>query len=340
LKANADTLGALQLQQESGPLASSAISSAYDELGRIASRTVQGASAETFQYDALGRVTVHTNDLGTFNLGYLGQTNQIASRQLASSTLATTWSYLTSTNDRRLAGIANTGLTAGHFSNFTYATTPENFIAGITETSDATAVYPGAGSQTATYNNLNPLTNLSGQALTFDANGNLTSDGQRTYTWDAENRLVGIGYPGVTGKATAFTYDGLSRRAATAARRRVAAVPRSRRTCGAATPSARRAMPATRRSAATTTRASTYRAHRPRRCTTASTRSARCGARSPALQAHRPMATIPTGRRCRPPRRSLTSSTLACSSMPIAHFISPSIEPTTPSQDVGCRAIP
>jgi RHS repeat-associated protein len=214
LKANADTLGALQLQQESGPLASSAISSAYDELGRIASRTVQGASAETFQYDALGRVTVHTNDLGTFNLGYLGQTNQIASRQLASSTLATTWSYLTSTNDRRLAGIANTGLTAGHFSNFTYATTPENFIAGITETSDATAVYPGAGSQTATYNNLNPLTNLSGQALTFDANGNLTSDGQRTYTWDAENRLVGIGYPGVTGKATAFTYDGLSRRAA------------------------------------------------------------------------------------------------------------------------------
>jgi RHS repeat-associated protein len=207
------SLGALQLQQESGPLASSAISSAYDELGRLASRTVQGAGAETFQYDALGRLSVHANDLGTFTLSYLGQTDQITGRQLASSTLATAWSYLGNTGDRRLSGIANTGLTTSHFSNFTFTTTPENFISGITEASDAATVYPAAGSQSATYNNLNQLTNLSGQARTYDANGNLTSDGQRTYAWDAENRLVGITYPGVSGKATAFTYDGLDRRA-------------------------------------------------------------------------------------------------------------------------------
>ncbi|MBS0522228.1 MAG: hypothetical protein JSS04_01230, partial [Proteobacteria bacterium] len=205
--------GALQLQQESGPLPSSAITSAYDVLGRLSSRTVQGAGVETFQYDAIGRLSVHTDDLGTFNLSYLGQTDQTASRQLASSTLATAWSYLTNTGDRRLAGIANTGLTAGQFSNFTYTTSPENFITGITESSDASAVYPSVGSQTAMYNTLNQLTNLSGQALTFDANGNLTSDGQRTYAWDAENRLVGITYLGVSGKATAFTYDGLGRRA-------------------------------------------------------------------------------------------------------------------------------
>ncbi len=206
------SLGALQLQQESGPLASSAITSAYDELGRLASRTVQGAGAETFAYDPIGRLITHTNDLGAFALGYLGQTGQITSRALASSTLATTWSYLTNTDDRRLAGITNTGLTAGQFSNYSYTTTPENFISSITEASDASAVYPAAGSQTATYNNLNQLTNLSGQAVTFDAVGNVTSDGQRTYTWDAENRLAGITYPGVSGKATAFTYDGLGRR--------------------------------------------------------------------------------------------------------------------------------
>ena len=174
---------------------------------------MQGAGAETFAYDAIGRLTGHSHDMGAFTLAYLGQTGQIASRTLASSTLATSWSYLNNTGDRRLAGIANTGLTAGQFSNFTYTTTPENSISGITESSDASAVYPAAGSQTATYNTLNQLTNLSGQALTFDANGNLTSDGQRTYAWDAENRLVGITYPGVSGKATAFTYDGLGRRA-------------------------------------------------------------------------------------------------------------------------------
>ncbi len=72
------------------------------------------------------------------------------------------------------------------------------------------------GAQAATYNNLNQLTNLSSQTRTYDADGNLLSDGTRTYAWDAQNRLVGISYPGFPGKATAFTYDGMSRRTAIA----------------------------------------------------------------------------------------------------------------------------
>jgi hypothetical protein len=95
------------------------------------------------------------------------------------------FSDLPNSGDRRLSGIANTGLAAGQYSNYTFTTTPENFISGITETSDAPSVYPAAGTQTASYNNLNQLTSLSGQALSFDAAGNLTSDGQRSYTWDA-----------------------------------------------------------------------------------------------------------------------------------------------------------
>jgi YD repeat-containing protein len=42
------------------------------------------------------------------------------------------------------------------------------------------------------------------------------SDGRRSYSWDAENRLVGITYPGTSGKATTFSYDGLDRRTAIA----------------------------------------------------------------------------------------------------------------------------
>jgi RHS repeat-associated protein len=82
----------------------------------------------------------------------------------------------------------------------------------ITEASDAAAAYPPTGSQSATYNNLNQITNLSGQILTWDLNGNLASDGQRNYAWDVENRLVSITYPGQPGKQTTFTYDGLGRR--------------------------------------------------------------------------------------------------------------------------------
>jgi YD repeat-containing protein len=116
--------------------------------------------------------------------------------------------------DRRLAGISNIGLSSGQSSTYGYTTTPENVISAITETSDSPAVYPSALTQTGSYNNLNQLTNLSGQALSFDTNGNLLSDGQRNYSWDAENRMVGISYPGQPGKQTAFTYDGLSRRTA------------------------------------------------------------------------------------------------------------------------------
>ncbi|MGC1302357.1 MAG: RHS repeat-associated core domain-containing protein [Caulobacteraceae bacterium] len=210
------SLGALQLQQETGPFSNDSIAYAYDALGRLASRTVAGAGPETFQYDAIGRLSGHASDLGAFTLSYLGQTAQITQRQLTTggSSLATAWSYLNNAGDRRLAGISNTGLASGQFTNFQFTTTPENQISGIVQTSDATVDYPAASGQTATYNNLNQLSNLSGQALSFDTNGNLLSDGMRTYSWDAENRLVGIAYPAQPGKQTAFAYDGLSRRTA------------------------------------------------------------------------------------------------------------------------------
>jgi hypothetical protein len=75
------SFGALQLQQEASPLFNSAISYAYDQLGRLISRTVTGAGAETFQYDALGRPINHASDLGPFALSYLGQTGQITQRR-------------------------------------------------------------------------------------------------------------------------------------------------------------------------------------------------------------------------------------------------------------------
>jgi RHS repeat-associated protein len=48
----------------------------------------------------------------------------------------------------------------------------------------------------------------SSATLTYDSNGNMTSDGTNTYAWDAENRLIQITYPG-SGNNSQFTYDGL-----------------------------------------------------------------------------------------------------------------------------------
>lgn len=43
-------------------------------------------------------------------------------------------------------------------------------------------------------------------SLTYDLNGNLTNDGTNTYSWDAENRLVKITYPG-SGNFSEIAYD-------------------------------------------------------------------------------------------------------------------------------------
>jgi RHS repeat-associated protein len=60
----------------------------------------------------------------------------------------------------------------------------------------------------ATYNVNNQLTQWKGASLTYDANGNLTSDGTNTYTWNARNQLVTIS----GGASASFQYDPFGRR--------------------------------------------------------------------------------------------------------------------------------
>ncbi len=50
----------------------------------------------------------------------------------------------------------------------------------------------------------------SATSLSYDLNGNLLNDGTNSYSWDAENRMIKITYPG-TGNYSTFSYDGLGR---------------------------------------------------------------------------------------------------------------------------------
>ena len=71
------------------------------------------------------------------------------------------------------------------------------------------------GVQSASYNSLNQITSLgSGATYVYDAAGNLTDDGVRTFSWDAENRLIGIGSKADPAQVVSFRYDGLGRRTA------------------------------------------------------------------------------------------------------------------------------
>jgi RHS repeat-associated protein len=57
--------------------------------------------------------------------------------------------------------------------------------------------------------NLSVATGTS-SSLTYDLNGNMTSDGTNSYSWDAENRLLSIVYPG-SGNNSQFAYDSFGR---------------------------------------------------------------------------------------------------------------------------------
>jgi RHS repeat-associated protein len=240
--------GALQLAREAGPFTNDAIAYAYDPLSRLASRTVD-SNTESFAYDKLSRLITHGTALGIFNLGYLGQTEQLTSQQISTGTVGTTWQYDTNTNDRRLKAINNSGATR----SFSFTTTPESLITQIQETApqgsawapktwnynyddayrltqassgagaygysldstdNITSLQSPGGTTSASYSSLNQIVNFGSNAYAYDKNGNVLDDGLRTYTWDAENRLLSITSRSNAALKTVFKYDGLGRRTA------------------------------------------------------------------------------------------------------------------------------
>lgn len=109
------TNGGMKPSSIAGPYSNDTVSLTYDALSRMSGRTITGGN-ETFGYDVLSRLTTHGTPLGTFTDTYLGQTNQITDQSVTngSTTVSTNWSYDTNTNDRRMIGITNSGVTRSY----------------------------------------------------------------------------------------------------------------------------------------------------------------------------------------------------------------------------------
>ena len=60
------------------------------------------------------------------------------------------------------------------------------------------------------YDDANQIATFGGTSFSYDANGNLTADGSKTYTWNARNELTGLS----GGVSASFAYDGFGRRRA------------------------------------------------------------------------------------------------------------------------------
>jgi RHS repeat-associated protein len=151
----------------------------YDNASRL-TQIAQGTSAVSFAYDADGRRTSLTLPNGVVESFAYDNASQLLTinYQLGSSTLGNlTYSY-------ELAGRRTVG--GGSFAR-----------------SNVPAALPNASN-----NADNQVTQFGPSSFTYDANGNMMSDGSNTYTWDARNQLVSIsGHV-----AASFQYDSFGRR--------------------------------------------------------------------------------------------------------------------------------
>jgi len=173
----------------------------YDALGRRASMHVPGQAPVTYSYDSNSRLTQLTQGAEVVDFAYdaVGRRTRLT----LPNGVATEASYDAASRLTELIYRSATGM----LGNLTYhydATGHRTQVGG----SFARTLLP-APITSATYDPANRQLTFDTAQLTYDANGNLTSDGTKSSHWDARNRLIGLSGPGLTAN---FQYDALARR--------------------------------------------------------------------------------------------------------------------------------
>ena len=144
-------------------------------------------------YNSLGDLT----DVG----GYGYTVNLDGRREAATQTDGKTWAYTYDSFNQVTAGVLSDGNTP--VSSHTYA---YDLIGNRTSSAD------NGVTRSYTANNLNQYTEVDSVEFEYDADGNLLSDGQFTYEYDAQNQLISVANE--TEKEV-FVYDFMGRRIAT-----------------------------------------------------------------------------------------------------------------------------
>ena len=135
--ANPLALGADQLQSVDGPLLNDTISYSYDELGRVTTRSINGASnALTWAFDSLGRTSSEMNNLGAFTYAYDSVTNRLIKVTYPNGE-SSAYTYFPNIQDRRLQEIKSLTSRKKLISQFDYTYDVEGQIGSWTQDNSA-----------------------------------------------------------------------------------------------------------------------------------------------------------------------------------------------------------
>ena len=197
----------------------------YDALGRLARMTNElGQTIVIYDYDPAGRLSRKTLGNGvftTYTYNQAGQVTQLVNSR-ADSNVLSSFAYTYDASGRRasmttLAGTETYGYDPlGQLTSVTY---PNSRVVNY--------AYDAAGNRTqvtdngvpATYaaNTLNQYTSAGAATFGYDLDGNLTNRSEggtnTVYTYDSENRLIGVATPADT---WTYSYDAFGNRIAAA----------------------------------------------------------------------------------------------------------------------------
>jgi YD repeat-containing protein len=159
--------------------------------------TVAGQPEVSYSYDNANRLTQIAQ--GTSNVSFSYDNANRRSSLTLPNGVSVSYAF---DNDSRITGItyqfgANT---LGNLS-YTYDSLGRRSQVGG---SFARTALPGAVSSAA-YDAANELTNWNGAAISYDANGNMQSDGTNTFTWNARNQVATL-------NSVNLQYDAFGRR--------------------------------------------------------------------------------------------------------------------------------
>jgi len=174
----------------------------YDAAGRRSTMTASNQPTITYTYDAADRLTSLVQAGSTVTITY-----DDADRR---STLTLPNGIVTSYGYDQADQLTSLGYTLGETSlgTLTYSYDAAGRRAEVGGTLARTSLPQGLAS--ASYDVVNRLTQWGNAPLSSDANGNLSSDGLRSFTFDARDQLSAVSGTAPTG----FAYDSLGRRIA------------------------------------------------------------------------------------------------------------------------------
>ncbi len=191
-------------------------------------RVTDGSQTYRFDYDDQGNVRTYTAGNGsgsTFNYDHANKIKDLVVGTSSGNLLSERYEYDQAGNRTKIKHEGTGGKVTE--TNFVYDPINQLLNEVLPNGTSKSYTYDGFGNRTsvkvvengketksiaATFNDGNQLVKFGNESLTYDANGNRTSDGKYKYTWNEDDQLVAITKQGESNAFATYKYDEDNRR--------------------------------------------------------------------------------------------------------------------------------